>query len=122
MQKMYAQALVNLSLQEGANKKALVEKLIQHLHESGRTKLLPKILRELKIHEARSEKKGSHIEVATQADAHEAQTEAARQGIVGAKAHVNHDLIRGWRAKNDSVLIDHSAKQGLIDLYRAITK
>ena len=122
MQKLYAQALVDLSSREGAKKSVLVEQLITHLKKSGRTKLLPKILRELKIHEARATKRGSHIEVASQAEAHVAQSEAAAHGITGTKAHVNHDLIKGWRAKNDSVLIDHSAKQGLIDLYRAITK
>ena len=122
MQKLYAQALVDLSSKEGVKKSVLVEQLITHLKESGRTKLLPRILRELKILEARAAKRGSHIEVASHADAHEAEIEAAAHGISGAKAHVNHDLIKGWRAKNDSVLIDHTAKQGLIDLYRNITK
>ena len=122
MHKLYAQALVDLSSKKGAKKSDLVEQLITHLKKSGRIKLLPKILRELKIQEARDTKRGSHIEVASQTEAHVAQKEAAAHGIVGTKAHVNHDLIKGWRAKNDSVLVDHSAKQGLIDLYRAITK
>ena len=121
MQKLYTQALVNLSSREGAKGSALVDMLVAHLKVSGRMKLLPKILRELRIHEARTEKRGVHVEVASQADAPEALAQAAKQGISATKAHVNHDLIKGWRAKTDSVLVDHSAKQGLLDIYSAIT-
>ena len=121
MQKAYAQALVSLSSREGADATALTENLIRHLARTGRTKLLPRILREVRILEAKRDKLGVHIEVAHEAGSHAALKEAAEHGINATKAHVNSDLIGGWRARKNSVLVDNSAKQGLIDLYRKIT-
>jgi F0F1-type ATP synthase delta subunit len=121
MEKVYAQALRDLGSREGAKGAALAEKLVAHLKATGRIKLLPHILRELRRLEQRSLKKAVRVEVAHQSEAAEALTRAHTYGVVATKAHVNHDLIRGWRAQGDSVLIDHSAKQGLIDLYRKVT-
>ena len=121
MQKLYAKALDQLSHQEGADAKALVATLVQHLEESGRTKLLPRILRELKVLEARQAKLAPQLEVASEAEESAAIKSAKEQGIEVTKATVNHALIKGWRARQGGTLIDTSAKRGLIDIYRNVT-
>ena len=121
MQKLYAQALSRLSHTEGAKTATLSKELMKHLTETGRLKLLPGILRELKILEARKAKLAPSVEVASEAEAHDAIAQAKKEGIEVTKAHVNHALIRGWRARTGGTLVDRSAKRGLIDLYRNVT-
>jgi F0F1-type ATP synthase delta subunit len=121
MQKLYAKAIDDLAHRDGANAKELVKSLTTHLKASGREKLLPGILRELKVLEARRTKLAPTVEVASEKESEAALKEAKVQGITAAKAHVNHSLIRGWRARSGGTLIDASAKQGLIDLYRNVT-
>lgn len=122
MEKLYATALDDLARKDGAKPKELVEQLVAHLTKTGRSKLLPGILRELKVLEARRAKLVPSVEVASQDEAAEALMEAKKEGIEATRAHVNHSLVRGWRARSGGMLIDRSAKRGLIDLYRAVTK
>ena len=75
------------------------EKFIAHLKRTGRMKLLPAVLRELKVEAARVEKLASRRETA--------------QG--------HHALIKGWREIKDGQLEDHTAKGALIEIYRRIT-
>lgn len=110
----YAQVLARSDSRDTA------DKLVQHLKARGRAKLLPAILRELKEMQARMQTLAPTLEVAREADAHTAETAAKAEGI-DAKARVNHALIRGWRARSGSKLIDRSGKRMLIDLYRSVT-
>lgn len=98
-----------------------IEKLIVHLRSAGRIGLLPKLLRELKRTEARRETLAASVEVAHAKDADAALKEAAALGIVAKSAKVNHTLVTGWRARANGVLIDHSGKQALIDIYQHVT-
>lgn len=119
MEKEYAQAL-SQSVRRGADEATLVEGLVAHLKEEGRTKLLPGILRELKRLEARNSKLAPSIEVASEAEAASAKSAAESVGIT-APVTINPSLIRGWRARSGSTLVDRSAKQALVDLYQKIT-
>lgn len=120
MEKVYAQALFNLSQKADANTSVLVATLVDHLREVGREKLLPRILRELKRLEARKASFGESLEVASTEEKSVAEKEAKELGIT-ATAHVNSALISGWRARSGSRVIDRSGKRALLDLYRQIT-
>ncbi len=121
MEKAYAQAIEQLRSRPNADDKKIVADLVKHLKASGRTKLLPKILRELTVLEARRAKLAPSVEVASEPEARTALAEAKKEGIPAAKATVNHALIKGWRARTGGTLVDRSAKQGLIELYRRVT-
>lgn len=120
MEKLYAQAIENL-MEKGGDDKKIVAELTNHLTKTGRAKLLPGILRELKVLEARKATLAPQVEVASEKEADAALKAAKEAGIDAPKAHVNHALITGWRARSGGTLVDRSAKQGLIDLYRKIT-
>lgn len=98
----------------------IADRLVKHVKAAGRVKLLPAILRELKTIQARAKALAPVIEVAREKDAHAAEAAAKAEGI-DAKANVNDSLIRGWRARSGSKLIDRSGKRALIDLYRKVT-
>jgi F0F1-type ATP synthase delta subunit len=121
MQKLYAQALYSEAQKTGADAKVMVQRLAEHLKATGRAKLLPSILRELKRIDEKNTKFEPTIEVAHERDSAKALAAAAAQGIHATKAHVNHDLVTGWRASAGGKLIDHSGKQALVDLYQKIT-
>lgn len=74
--------------------------LIAHLKRSGRLKLLPRILRELRMQQAR-----------------EVSRELSRE-----TALENPSLIFGWREIRDGVLTDTTGKRALIDIYQRVTK
>jgi F0F1-type ATP synthase delta subunit len=121
MEKQYAQALFDLAQKPGVSAADLVKKLVAHLNETGREKLLPRILREFKRIEARAQTFGQELEVASDKVAASAAREAAELGIT-AEPVVNPDLVTGWRARSGSRLIDRSGKRALIDLYRQIAR
>lgn len=120
MEKEYALALQD-SLKRGTDEAKLVDGLMKHLKEEGRLKLLPGILRELKTLEKALEKQSASLEVASEAEIPEALAAAKAAGILASTATVNTSLVRGWRAREGSVLVDRSAKQALVDLYQKIT-
>jgi F0F1-type ATP synthase delta subunit len=119
MEKEYAQALFDLSQKPEASADDLVKKLVAHLKESGREKLLPRIARELNRLDARTQSFGEQLEVASPHEKESAQSEAQAFGIT-AEAEVNDTLISGWRARSGSRVIDRSGKRALLDLYQAI--
>lgn len=121
MEKQYAQALFDLAQKPGASASDLVKKMVAHLKETGREKLLPRILREYQRIEARAQTFGQELEVADEQEATQAAKEAQALGIT-AEPSVNPDLITGWRARSGSRLIDRSGKRALIDLYRQIAR
>lgn len=120
MEKVYAQAVLDLQ-SKGAKTPELVKQLTAHLSEKGRLKLLPRILVELKKMQARHEKEFTKLEVASQAETAHALKELDSLGIDTNGVHVNHSLIKGWRILRKDVLVDRTAKKGLIDLYTNIT-
>ncbi len=119
MEKEYAQALYELATKPDASADELVKKLVAHLKETGREKLLPGIARELNRLGARKAAFGETLEVASAAEAPRAEQEARELGITAA-ARVNGNLVSGWRARAGSRIIDRSGKRALLDLYRTI--
>lgn len=119
MEKLYAQAVFDLSQKPDASASELVKTLVAHLEKTGRVKLLPRILRELKRIESRKASFGEVLEVASSEEKSSAEKEA-RELSITATAHVNHSLISGWRARSGSRVIDRSGKRALLDLYRQI--
>ncbi len=100
---------------------AVIAKLILHLKGAGRMKLLPQIVRRLKKVAARRVALRGHVEVAHEKESAAALRAAAAAGIVATHAHVNPDLIQGWRARSGDRLIDHSAKRALLHIYQQVT-
>lgn len=83
-------------------------------------KLLPAILRELKVLKAKHKATSPVVEVASENEASTAKKEAALAGIEVAEVTINPNLISGWRAMSGGTLIDRSGKRALSDLYRKI--
>ena len=108
-------------LRGGADEAALVSGLVKNLKTEGRLKLLPGILRELKGLAAAEAKRSARVEVASSEEAAEALASARKEGIDASDATINPSLIRGWRAQDNGLLIDRSAKKALVDLYQKIT-
>ncbi len=115
----YAHAIHRL-IESGSDEAKLGDTLVAHLKASGRMKLLPGILAELNANAKRGAMVADTVEVAHEADAHVALAEAKTLGVIASKAHVNHTLLSGWRAKSKGTLVDRSGKRALIDLYRKI--
>lgn len=99
---------------------AAVKKLVAHLVASGRVKMLSQIATELKKIAARRAKLAPTLEVASEKEVHAAHKAAEAVGIPVSKAHVNHSLIKGWRAKDANRLVDHSGKRALLDIYKKV--
>lgn len=74
------------------------ETFIAHLKRTGRLKLLPRILRELRMREARAAKLAPRRETAEE----------------------NPSLISGWRSLEGGLLIDQTGKRALLDIYQRI--
>ena len=74
------------------------ETFIAHLKRTGRLKLLPRILRELRMREARAAKLAPRRETAAE----------------------NPSLISGWRSLEGGLLIDKTGKRALLDIYQRI--
>ncbi len=97
-----------------------VHKLILHLRSAGRIRMLPGIVRELRKIAARKHALRPRVEVAHEKEAASALVAAAARGINASHALVNPALISGWRAQKAGVLVDHSAKRALVDIYQNI--
>lgn len=119
MEKAYAQAVQSI-LAKGTSEKEVADSLIAHLKTTGRIKLLPRILHELSVQKSKRATFAPRVEVASEKEAATALSEARAEGIDATETHVNPALIRGWRARKGSMLVDRSAKRALIDLYRRI--
>jgi F0F1-type ATP synthase delta subunit len=95
--------------------------LIAHLRHTGRMKLLPQVLRELRTQAAREALLAPKVEVAHEKESARALRLAGAAGIHAKHARVNHSLVKGFRARSGSTLMDQSAKRALIDIYQQIT-
>ncbi len=120
MEKEYAQAL-SRSIVNGTDEAKLVDGFMRHLKEEGRMKLLPGVLRELKTIQSQTDRLSPSLEIADERDRAAAIASAKEAGIDARDVTVNPSLIKGWRARSGSVLVDRSAKQALVDLYQKIT-
>ncbi|HRH55784.1 MAG TPA: F0F1 ATP synthase subunit delta [Candidatus Paceibacterota bacterium] len=120
MEKEYALALAN-SLARGTDEVALVDGFMKHLKEEGRMKILPGVLSELKALQAYRSASAPSLEVASEAEKAGAISAASALGLTPGAVTVNPSLIKGWRARSGSTLVDRSAKQALVDLYQKIT-
>ncbi len=121
MENLYATVVTRL-LASGKKEDEVVGNLVKHLKLKGRVKLLPGILRALKIQMKRSETLGASVEVATKEDSKAALAEAKALGIDAEEAVVNPILLSGWRGRKEGVLVDRSGKRALTDIYRSIVK
>lgn len=121
MEKEYAHAIASMSRKAGADEAVLVSGLVKHLKATGRIKLLPGIVRELKRENGRREKLAPVLEVASASEEAEAKATLSKEGIAVEKTVVNPSLIQGWRAQAGGLLWDHSAKRALTDIYKKIT-
>ncbi len=118
-QKIYAKALLS-ALQNGGDEEKILSELFSHLKAEGRMKLLPGILRELRVQLARKNNLKANLEVASEGELMSAKTAAKAAGIDAEEVTINRGLIRGWRARKEGVLVDRSGKKALIELYRNI--
>lgn len=96
------------------------EKFIEYLRTTGRLKLLPKILMELKINEAKESQRRVKTEIARQDDEADAKKAMSSYGIETESITINPTLISGWRILNTKKLIDGSAKRSLIEIYQKV--
>lgn len=71
---------------------------IAHLRRTGRLKLLPQVLRELRMEQSHARTTGTRKETAQD----------------------NPSLISGWRSIENGQLTDHTGKSALITIYRNI--
>lgn len=113
----YAKALLRLS-RSGTHSDTLVSRLVAHLKDRGRVKLLPRILGECSELMHKQKARTAVVEIASEKEKASALAAAALSGIETHATHVNHALIRGWRARKNGVLIDASAKRSLVELYK----
>lgn len=120
MEKVYAKALLN-ELAQGKSDADIVSGLSLHLKRVGREKLLPRILRELTSELARARKSETVLEIAHEGVRAEALQALQTLGITPAQVLVNDTLIEGYRVRTKESLLDRSAKQALVDLYKRIT-
>lgn len=121
MKKVYASILGRL-IEQGVSEAEALEKLLAHLKARGRTKLLTGIHRELSSALLRRKKSAQVIEVASEEEVPAALRSAKEYGISAPSALINPALIRGWRARSATTLVDHSGKRALLELYRRIVK
>lgn len=121
MEREYA-AVIERLLSKGTGEDVVVKNLVAHLTKVGRMKLLPMILRELKVSAARAKSLGARVEVAKKEGAKTALAGARALGIEAEEATVNPNLLSGWRARKQGTLVDRSGKRALTDIYQAIVK
>jgi len=74
--------------------------LTAHLKRTGRMKLLPRILKELQVREAKTRALTSRKETVKD----------------------RPDLISGWRSIENGILTDRTGKRALLDIYQRIVK
>lgn len=98
-----------------------VHKLIAHLKSTGRIKMLPQLLTELRLIAARRRSLAPILEVATPKEESAAVAALKAEGITPETVQVTPSLISGWRARANGKLIDRSGKRALIDIYQNVT-
>lgn len=97
-----------------------VVRLVHHLHTAGRLKMLPTIAHELRKIRARKNACAPVIEVADISYEKEARAGALRAGVETGMVRVNKEILSGWRAHGNGVLVDCSGKCALIDMYKKV--
>lgn len=116
----YAKAIYRLKKRGELTDEKIAENLRLHLTRTGKMKLLPAIVRELKKLSYRKDEI-SIIEIASEGERKAAIAATKDLGLETSEVRVNDALISGWRVKSKGNLIDRSGKRFLIDLYRSVT-
>ena len=98
-----------------------VHKLIAHLKSTGRMKMLPSVMGELKRLALRRKLLSPKLEVASEKERSAALKEAKEAGIEVRDAVVNPSLVSGWRGFSGGRLVDKTGKRALIDIYQKAT-
>lgn len=124
MERAYAQALWKM-IEKGGSPSHAVKAIHTSLVTHGREALMPKVARAFG-HLAQRElaKRTYTLSVARETDLRTAHKEALKAlGTESPLVHtvVDTSLIGGWALTGSEVLIDHSYKKQLLDLYRRIT-
>lgn len=115
MERTYAQ-VIGRAVRKGEPEDALLKRLFAHLEVTGRMKLLPGILRELRAQVKHARKQAPVLEVASTDEEARARAEGANAKTVV----VNEALVSGWRERSGSSLTDRSGKTALVEIYRNI--
>lgn len=116
----YATAIAHSLAAPSVDRGTIVDKLLEHLRNTGRLKLLPGILRELKVRAKSVATEKPFLEVALEKDRQEALRRACDMGLSEPDVSINTELIRGWRIRSAGTLMDRSAKHALINLYQTL--
>jgi F0F1-type ATP synthase delta subunit len=116
----YAKAIVRLKKRGELTDAKIAENLRLHLTRTGKLKLLPAIVRELKKLSYKKDELAV-LEIASESERNQAMTAVTELGLEKHEVRVNASLISGWRVKSKGNLIDRSGKRFLIDLYRSVT-
>ena len=114
MENNYALALWK-SVENGMEAKKAVHSLLESLKTSGRTTLMPRILRAFeRLAEREAKQSRERIFVAREKDGAHAKHAAGSQH---AQVHVDETLIGGWRLEAGETLVDASWKKYLLEMY-----
>ncbi len=119
MHKQYALAIHELIKESDESKReGLINSFLEYLKRSGREKLLPGILRELKRIYQRE--KAPKILIAKESFKDKAEQKAQELGIENYSFEEDETLIGGYVIKSRGFLYDASYKRWLLDLYKSI--
>jgi F0F1-type ATP synthase delta subunit len=127
MEQAYAQALWKI-VERGTTPHKAVVQLQESLKASGRLALMPRIARAFgRI--AEREAKSTDLVLTIASEAHESSAKRAAKEVLkemeidaDLKTQVDDTLIGGWRLEGKGVLLDHSYKKQLLDIYQRSTK
>ena len=127
MHELYAQALWEM-VNEGKQPHDAVALLRKNLEAKGRSALMPKIAKAFERLAAKEARKNNVVlTIARQKDAHAAATAAKRMlehnGLqeVTMEQKVDESLIGGWRLEGRGILVDHSWKKELLEIFERAT-
>lgn len=122
MEHAYATALWKL-VEGGMEHRKAVAAIRERLTAEGRERLLPRVARAFERLALRDAKKNDLVlsvahakeEVKAKREAHEA---LRAMGVsADLKTQVDDSLVGGWRLEGRDILIDHSYKKQLLDIY-----
>ncbi|MDB5187521.1 MAG: hypothetical protein JWO50_41 [Candidatus Kaiserbacteria bacterium] len=122
MENAYAQVIWRL-VAGGNTAHAAITKVEEHLKQTGRLGLLPRVMHSLARIAQSQASRSSSIVVAKKEDAAHAAHEAGNTHAIQdqLQTRVDPSLIGGWRLETPELLIDTSYKKALLEIYRKAT-
>lgn len=128
MEQAYAQALWQM-IERGMEPKQALRALVASLKARGREALLPRIARAFeRLAERETRKNAVIVSVASEKDAAHASREAKRllddlkMATNDVEVAIDESLIGGWRLEGKGMLVDHSFKRSLLEMYNHAVK